>query len=199
MKFCQTRGRRGVTRWAEFAAFIVALMLIPPFASRAAKPAPEKIDQLSPQGYVNDFAGVIDDASKQKLTELCQEVDSKADAQIAVVDRQLERVAASYPWCDPVRWLCCFRAVSPLTALRLLALGWGGMPHHIVKEDLASGTLVPLTIEATDAATRLVMSTIYRTDSPPGPAGRWLIDRLTYTAEQMSNAAFRWAEERSGG
>jgi DNA-binding transcriptional LysR family regulator len=61
--------------------------------------------------------------------------------------------------------------------------GWGGMPHHVVKEDLASGALVPLTIEATEAAsTRMVMSTIYRRDSPPGPAGRWLIDRLTYTA-----------------
>jgi uncharacterized protein len=45
----------------------------------------EKIDALSPQGYVNDFAGVIDAASKQKITDLCQEVDTKADAQIAVV------------------------------------------------------------------------------------------------------------------
>ena len=45
----------------------------------------EKIDQLSPQGYVNDFAGVLDAGSRQRLTALCQEVDQKADAQITVV------------------------------------------------------------------------------------------------------------------
>ena len=43
------------------------------------------------------------------------------DAQIAALDRQLEQVAASPPWCDPVRWLCCFRGISTLTALALLA------------------------------------------------------------------------------
>jgi DNA-binding transcriptional LysR family regulator len=66
-------------------------------------------------------------------------------------------------------------------------LGWGGMPLHVVEEDLASGTLVKLTIEATDSATRMAMSAIYRTDSPPGPAGRWLIDRLTYIAGLCRN------------
>jgi uncharacterized protein len=45
----------------------------------------EKVEQLSPQGYVNDFAGVIDPGSRDKLTALCQEVDQKANAQIAVV------------------------------------------------------------------------------------------------------------------
>jgi transposase len=43
------------------------------------------------------------------------------DAQIAAVDRQLEQVGTSHPWCDPVRWLCCFRGISTLTALGLLA------------------------------------------------------------------------------
>lgn len=43
------------------------------------------------------------------------------DAQIAAVDRQLDRIARSEPWCDPVRWLCCFRGIATLTALALLA------------------------------------------------------------------------------
>lgn len=43
------------------------------------------------------------------------------DAQIAAVDRQLDEIACSAPWCDPVRWLCCFRGISTLTALGLLA------------------------------------------------------------------------------
>ena len=43
------------------------------------------------------------------------------DAQIAAVDQQLERVASTEPWVDPVSWLCCFRGVSTRTALGLLA------------------------------------------------------------------------------
>ena len=43
------------------------------------------------------------------------------DAQIAAVDRQLDEIARTPPWCDPVRWLTCFRGISTLTALGLLA------------------------------------------------------------------------------
>jgi transposase len=43
------------------------------------------------------------------------------DTQIATVDEQLEQVASSEPWIDPVRWLCCFRGIATRTALGLLA------------------------------------------------------------------------------
>jgi transposase len=43
------------------------------------------------------------------------------DAQIAAIDQQLEQVAASEPWADPVAWLCCFRGIATRTALGLLA------------------------------------------------------------------------------
>ncbi len=46
---------------------------------------PSKTLKLSPQDYVNDFAGVIDLQTKQKLDAVCGEVDQKAHAQIAVV------------------------------------------------------------------------------------------------------------------
>lgn len=45
----------------------------------------EQVKNLKPQGYVNDFAGVLSAETKDKLTALCAEVDQKADAQIAVV------------------------------------------------------------------------------------------------------------------
>jgi transposase len=63
----------------------------------------------------------LDDALAQSALEhmLCH-LDT-LDAQLAAVDRQLEQVAAGHPWCDPVRWLCCFRGISTLTALGLLA------------------------------------------------------------------------------
>ena len=38
-----------------------------------------------PTNYVNDFAGVLDAATQARLNDLCQQVDQKAQAQIAVV------------------------------------------------------------------------------------------------------------------
>jgi uncharacterized protein len=45
----------------------------------------EKPKDLHPQGYVNDFASVLSPRAREQLTALCQEVDQKAQAQIAVV------------------------------------------------------------------------------------------------------------------
>jgi uncharacterized protein len=44
-----------------------------------------QVKDLKPQGYVNDFAGVLSASAKEKLTALCAEVDRKAGAQIAIV------------------------------------------------------------------------------------------------------------------
>jgi DNA-binding transcriptional LysR family regulator len=55
----------------------------------------------------------------------------------------------------------------------------GGMPIQLVEADLASGALVQISVEGTPAGGHVIaMSAIYRTDSPPGPAGRWFIDHL---------------------
>ena len=45
----------------------------------------EKVQDLKPQGYVNDFAGVVSADTRSRVTALCTEVDQKAQAQIAVV------------------------------------------------------------------------------------------------------------------
>jgi DNA-binding transcriptional LysR family regulator len=59
------------------------------------------------------------------------------------------------------------------------ALGFGLMPLHMIEADLASGALVQITSEsAPPEGYVIVMSAVYRTDSPPGPAGRWFVDRL---------------------
>ncbi|MGB8013595.1 MAG: TPM domain-containing protein [Terriglobales bacterium] len=47
--------------------------------------AAEPIASLHPTNYVNDFAGVLDAATQASLNDLCQQVDQKAHAQIAVV------------------------------------------------------------------------------------------------------------------
>lgn len=45
----------------------------------------EKIQDIKPQGYVTDLAGVIDAGTKAKIESLCAEVQQKTGAQIAVV------------------------------------------------------------------------------------------------------------------
>src|ERR1035437_10043610 len=45
----------------------------------------EPIASLRPSNYVNDFAGVLDASTQAQLNALCQQVDQKAQAQIAVV------------------------------------------------------------------------------------------------------------------
>ena len=58
-------------------------------------------------------------------------------------------------------------------------LGFGGLPLHVIEADLASGKLVEIATEDAPRGGRLMeMWAVYRTDSPPGPAGRWFIERL---------------------
>jgi DNA-binding transcriptional LysR family regulator len=82
-----------------------------------------------------------------------------------------------------------FGVMSPLTwrlgdlfakhAFLLKGLGWGGMPSHAVSQDLIDGRLAKLSIEdLPEEGLKLPMSAVYLTAKPPGPAGRWLIERL---------------------
>jgi DNA-binding transcriptional LysR family regulator len=92
-----------------------------------------------------------------------------------------------------------FGVLSPLTwrlgdlfakhAFLLKGLGWGGMPLHAVKQDLLEGRLVKLSIEdLAEESLVLPMSAAYLTAKPPGPAGRWLIERLKQCSGQRAAA-----------
>jgi uncharacterized protein len=64
---------------ARIALFtLVALAL--PLLLRA-----ESVSQLQPIGYVNDFAHVLDQNTIAELTNICEQLDQKAHAQLAVV------------------------------------------------------------------------------------------------------------------
>lgn len=56
-------------------------------------------------------------------------------------------------------------------------IGWGNMPEPIIRDDLASGRLVRLELPDCPGGDYL-FDVIYRTDTPPGPAARWLIERF---------------------
>jgi DNA-binding transcriptional LysR family regulator len=62
-------------------------------------------------------------------------------------------------------------------ALLLAGLGWGNMPKPMVNEDLKRGRLVPLNIE-TPGELAYGFHSVYRSDTPPGPAASWLMERL---------------------
>ena len=90
-----------------------------------------------------------------------------------------------------------FGVMSPLTwrlgdlfakhAFLLKGLGWGGMPVHAVKQDLLEGRLVKLSVEdLAEESLVLPMSAAYLTAKPPGPAGRWLIERLKQCSGQRA-------------
>ena len=57
-------------------------------------------------------------------------------------------------------------------------LGWGGMPADLVQSDLSRGSLVRIVTEDAPNGFVVSMRAVYRTDAPPGVAGRWFIDRL---------------------
>ncbi len=60
--------------------FVGALFPFSFYASGAQQPK-----DLKPQGYVNDFAGVLSSQAKAQLSTLCGDVDHKGNAQIAIV------------------------------------------------------------------------------------------------------------------
>jgi DNA-binding transcriptional LysR family regulator len=61
-------------------------------------------------------------------------------------------------------------------ALLLAGMGWGNMPKPMVNEDLKRGRLVELKIETPELS--YPFHTVYRSDTPPGPAASWLMERL---------------------
>jgi DNA-binding transcriptional LysR family regulator len=56
-------------------------------------------------------------------------------------------------------------------------IGWGYMPEPMVHRDVQEGWLVQLDMPELKRGS-LRMYAIYRTDTPPGPAGSWLISRF---------------------
>jgi DNA-binding transcriptional LysR family regulator len=69
-------------------------------------------------------------------------------------------------------------------------VGFGVMPLHMVEADLASGALVEIHVEEDPLEDHAItMSAAYLTNSPPGRAGRWFIDRLKEEAVPRVKAA----------
>jgi DNA-binding transcriptional LysR family regulator len=71
-------------------------------------------------------------------------------------------------------------------ALLLAGIGWGNMPEPIVRDDLAAGRLKPLDLRD-GCGGFYALEAIYRTNTPPGPAAAWLIQRFSEQAKNVES------------
>jgi DNA-binding transcriptional LysR family regulator len=61
----------------------------------------------------------------------------------------------------------------------LAGLGWGNLPEHLVRDDLAAKRLVELDLgPGGDAYRSLTLSAVYKKETVLGPAHRWLLKEL---------------------
>jgi DNA-binding transcriptional LysR family regulator len=103
--------------------------------------------------------------------------------QLVLSDRSTLSQGKEFGVLSPKTWR--FADLGAKHAFLRAGLGWGSMPYTMVEADLAEGKLVELSIEdAWPQGNLLPMLAVHRTDNPPGPAGRWLIQRLKETVSQ---------------
>lgn len=97
--------------------------------------------------------------------------------QLVLTDRSEGSAGRDFGVFSPLTW-----RLADLHAKRVFllnGLGWGGMPSHVVAEDIAAGRLVTLDIEDLPVEDMIFeMAAVYPLAMPPGPAGRWFIERL---------------------
>jgi DNA-binding transcriptional LysR family regulator len=120
-------------------------------------------------------------AAREHPLAMFQGVIPKTDlakhVQLVLTDRSELTVGREFGVMSPITWR--LGDLFAKHAFLLKGLGWGSMPLHAVKQDLLEGRLVKLSIEdLADESLILPMSAAYLTAKPPGPAGRWLIERL---------------------
>jgi DNA-binding transcriptional LysR family regulator len=154
---------------------IGSLSPAPPQFSRERLLTVRGIKVVSPQHPLATHGGPI---PKAALAE---------HIQLGYADHSNVRHAGTPALLSPRIWRLC-DLVAKHHLLRA-GVGFGIMPLHLVEADLASGALVEIQVEDDPLEGHAVaMSAAYLTNSPPGRAGRWFIDRLKEEAAPRVNA-----------
>jgi DNA-binding transcriptional LysR family regulator len=106
-----------------------------------------------------------------RMRELAQHV------QLVLTDRTPLSDGKSYGVLSPLTWRLA--DLGAKHAFLRAGFGWGHMPAAMVRADLDAGELVQLQVENFQPRTPpIAMFAVYRKDLPPGPAGRWFLERL---------------------
>ncbi len=101
--------------------------------------------------------------------------ESRKHLQLVLSDRSPLTQGREFSVLSPQSW-----RLADLGAKHSLlreGIGWGNMPRHLVRAELASGLLVELDLPEKPGG-NYTLSALWRRDTRPGPATSWLIDAL---------------------
>lgn len=97
--------------------------------------------------------------------------------QLVLTDRSALMAGHDYGVMSPSTWRLA--DLSTKHAFLRDGVGWGSMPLHMVRNDIAAGRLMILDVDGMPpTGFELTISAVHQASKPPGPAGRWFIDRL---------------------
>lgn len=106
--------------------------------------------------------------------------------QLVLTDRSDLMAGHDYGVVSPSTWRLA--DLSTKYAFIKDCVGWGGMPLHMVEQDIAGGTMVALDFDDMPRTGYvLTMSAYHRPSEPPGPAGTWFIDHLVTSCHRQAN------------
>lgn len=112
-----------------------------------------------------------------RLTGRISKNELSKHTQLVLTDRSEMLAGQDYGVMSPLTWRLA--DLSTKYAFLKDGVGWGSMPLHMIGQDLAAGTLVVLDVESMPReGFKIDISAVHATNTLPGPAGRWLIDRI---------------------
>ncbi|RYE77795.1 MAG: LysR family transcriptional regulator [Oxalobacteraceae bacterium] len=137
-----------------------------------------------PQGCASEYLAAIASATVAapghplaNIKGTVSRVAMSKHVQLVLTDRSSLTAGREFGVMSPLVWRLA--DLGAKHAFLRAGLGWGSMPLHMVEQDLADGSLVQLHPKAHPLlGTAFSMHAIWLKDQPPGPAGRWFVDRL---------------------
>jgi len=106
--------------------------------------------------------------------------EARLHTQLVLTDRSRFTEGQDFAVLSPRTWR--LGDLGAKHALLREGIGWGTMPLPMVAEDLATGRLLRLDLPDLTGGPYCFGAT-WRREAPPGPAGRWLLDRFIALGE----------------
>lgn len=128
-----------------------------------------------PAGAVKLFAVAAPDHPLARFPGVITAAQARDHVQLVLTDRSSLTQGRDFGVVAVKSWRLA--DLGAKHALLLAGLGWGNMPKPMVSDDIKRGRLVRLAIES-EAELQYNFHTVYRGDTPPGPAAGWLMEKL---------------------
>ena len=145
---------------------IGSLPVLPPDLTREPLPGVEMVTVVAPNSPLAELSSPVPVEMLEQVTQLVLTDRS------ALTEGRTLGVLGGRIW--------RFADLGAKRAFLIGGLGWGHMPLPVVADDLAAGRLVRINLEGPQT-TIMTMHAIYRLDTMPGPAARWLVNGRCHT------------------